>query len=163
MTPSWPAATPLTSCVTSTGRSTSLGFHHLPNKKAGRIRTHLVCGDHWQGLAQGQHRMGKLRPVTPRSHLLRTRPQPKLHVSFHLILAGVTSGFWSASHAPARGCLMRRAVGYFILQTWKHRAEFTAPACPIVEPALNPSLTRRSETRAESLVRTSLAVQSLRL
>ena len=128
MTPSWPAVPPLTSCVTSTGRSTSLGFHHLPNKKAapppkraGRTRTHLVRGDHWQGLGQGQHRMGKLRPVTPRPHL-RTRPRPQLHVWFHLILAGVTSGFWSASHAPARGCLMRRAVGYFIFLFYRPRS-----------------------------------------
>ena len=67
------------------------------------------------------------------------------------------AGTW-LPHAPR--CWL---IYFFILQTSKHRAEFTAPACPIVEPALNPFLTRLSETRAESLVRTSLAVQCLRL
>ena len=168
MTPSWPAAPPLASCVTSTGHSTSLGFRHLPNKKAGPPSKGGANRDPvgpWrplQGLAQGQHWMGKLRPVMPRSQLLKTRRGQSFTSRLIQSWQVPRPGFRSAPHTPARGCLPRCAVGYFILQPWKHGVGFTTPAHPTVEPALNPFLTRLLETKAESLVRTSLAVQCLR-
>lgn len=99
MTPSWPAAPPLASCVTSTGHSTSLGFRHLPNKKAGPPSKGGANRDPvgpWRPLAgscPGSALDGKAATCDAQVPVVEDSLWPELHISSHSILAGAASGF----------------------------------------------------------------------